>query len=107
MLLSPPLTMTTSSFASSTIATALSTAACAISKSPFARPARCSSEFAVKSSSTFRRCRGHGRHGGGTGEHLDLHAGLRKRDERQEQRDDCGNTLHGRSSSGAARLSFA
>src|SRR5438067_7886071 len=54
MLLSPPLTMTTSSLASSTIATALSTAACAISNSPLASPARCSSEFAVKRISTLR-----------------------------------------------------
>src|SRR5882762_3133775 len=54
MLLSPPVTMTTSSLASSTIATALSTAACAISNSPLASPARCSSELAVKRISTFR-----------------------------------------------------
>src|SRR5437868_1172102 len=54
MLLSPPVTITTSLPASSTIATALSTAACAIWKSPAASPSRCSCEFTVKSGSTLR-----------------------------------------------------
>src|SRR5262245_15332747 len=54
MLLSPPITMTTSWRASSTIATELSTAECAISNSPLARPSRSSVEFVVKSGSTFR-----------------------------------------------------
>src|SRR5712691_3035361 len=54
MLLSPPVTMTTSCPASSTIATALSTAACAIWKSPAASPSRCSCEFTVNRTSTFR-----------------------------------------------------
>ena len=52
MLESPPVTMTTSCFARSTIATALSTAACATWKSPEARPSRCSCEVWVKSSSS-------------------------------------------------------
>src|SRR5713226_9651447 len=53
MLLSPPVTMTTSLPASSTMATALSTAAWAIWNSPAARPSRCSCEFEVNSTSTF------------------------------------------------------
>ena len=52
MLMSPPVTITTSCFAISTIATALSTAECAIWKSPAARPSRSSCEFAVNSRSS-------------------------------------------------------
>jgi len=55
-LLSPPRTMTTSCFARSTIATALSTAACAIWNSPFARPSRCSCESRVNRISTASPC---------------------------------------------------
>src|SRR5256885_4538995 len=54
MRLPPPVTMPASCRARSTIATALSTAACAIWKSPAARPSRCSCEFTVNSTSTFR-----------------------------------------------------
>jgi hypothetical protein len=52
MPLSPPVTMTTSCLATSTIATALSTAASAMSIVPAARPSRCRVEFSVKESSS-------------------------------------------------------
>src|SRR2546421_3284474 len=50
MPLSPPVTMRTSFFAVSTMATALSTAACTRSNSPAASPSRCRVEFSVRES---------------------------------------------------------
>src|SRR6267143_945691 len=50
MPLSPPVTIRTSFFATSTMATALSTAECTRSNSPAARPSRCRVEFSVKES---------------------------------------------------------
>src|SRR4030095_13985582 len=57
MPLSPPVTMITSWWATSTIATALSTAASAISIVPAASPSRCRVEFSVKESSGAMPCR--------------------------------------------------
>src|SRR5882762_11213066 len=50
MPLSPPVTIRTSFFATSTMATALSTAECTRSNSPAASPSRCFVEFSVKES---------------------------------------------------------
>src|SRR5216117_3540062 len=50
MPLSPPVTIRTSFFAPSTMATALSTAECTRSNSPAASPSRCRVEFSVKES---------------------------------------------------------
>jgi len=56
MPLSPPVTITTSFFAVSTMATALSTAECTTSNSPAASPSRCFVEFSVKESCRVRPC---------------------------------------------------
>src|SRR5256885_704137 len=56
MPLSPPVTMRTSFFAVSTMATALSTAECTRSNSPAASPSRCRVEFSVKESCRARPC---------------------------------------------------
>src|SRR5438477_1753263 len=56
MPLSPPVTMRTSFFAVSTMATALSTAECTRSNSLAASPSRCRVEFSVKESCRARTC---------------------------------------------------